>query len=350
MKDGADARTQLELALLKARRAGLRPDGEGAAGRSSGSRPARRRRRAPRPARSGARPRRRPRRAAPRRRPRRPAEPPAPRRARPPAGRTGPVRTAHRRRSSRRPAARCDRRVEGSRPWRLAALRRAGDGRRRHRARRARPPPRSPPSSPRRTTRRPRSPPSRSSSPTRRRPSRASPPASSSRWTRFAELWPAVLESLAGRGADARRACSRARARRGSTDGELTLAWPRVRRVLQAQGRGPGEQGADRRARSAPVTGSSLRLAYELRADERARRRARAAPPAVRGGARQPLRGGVRRRGAAPRGGVHLMPQPPNLNKMLEQAQAMLAQQQEAQEKLKDERSRPPPAAAWSRS
>ena len=32
------------------------------------------------------------------------------------------------------------------------------------------------------------------------------------------------------------------------------------------------------------------------------------------------------------------MPQPPNLNKMLDQAQAMLAQQQEAQEKLKSER------------
>jgi len=32
------------------------------------------------------------------------------------------------------------------------------------------------------------------------------------------------------------------------------------------------------------------------------------------------------------------MPQPPNLNKMLEQAQAMLAQQQEAQEKLKSEK------------
>jgi DNA-binding YbaB/EbfC family protein len=32
------------------------------------------------------------------------------------------------------------------------------------------------------------------------------------------------------------------------------------------------------------------------------------------------------------------MPQPPNINKMLEQAQQMLAQQQEAQEKLKDER------------
>ena len=32
------------------------------------------------------------------------------------------------------------------------------------------------------------------------------------------------------------------------------------------------------------------------------------------------------------------MPQPPNLNKMLEQAQQMLAQQQEAQEKLKEQR------------
>jgi nucleoid-associated protein EbfC len=32
------------------------------------------------------------------------------------------------------------------------------------------------------------------------------------------------------------------------------------------------------------------------------------------------------------------MPQPPNINKMLEQAQQMLAQQQEAQEKLKEQR------------
>src|SRR5215210_6068622 len=32
------------------------------------------------------------------------------------------------------------------------------------------------------------------------------------------------------------------------------------------------------------------------------------------------------------------MPQPPNLHKMLEQAQQMLAQQQEAQEKLKEQR------------
>jgi nucleoid-associated protein EbfC len=32
------------------------------------------------------------------------------------------------------------------------------------------------------------------------------------------------------------------------------------------------------------------------------------------------------------------MPQPPNINKMLEQAQQMIAQQQEAQEKLKEQR------------
>ena len=32
------------------------------------------------------------------------------------------------------------------------------------------------------------------------------------------------------------------------------------------------------------------------------------------------------------------MPQPPNLNKMLQQAQEMMAQQQEAQEALKQER------------
>ena len=38
----------------------------------------------------------------------------------------------------------------------------------------------------------------------------------------------------------------------------------RVRRLLQAQGRGSGEQGDDR-ARDRAVTGSSLRLAFELR-------------------------------------------------------------------------------------
>ena len=53
------------------------------------------------------------------------------------------------------------------------------------------------------------------------------------------------------------------------------------------------------------------------------------------------LRDRVRRRGDHPRGpagGDRLMPQPPNLNKMLQQAQEMMAQQQEAQEALKQER------------
>ena len=45
------------------------------------------------------------------------------------------------------------------------------------------------------------------------------------------------------------------------------------------------------------------------------------------------------------------MPQPPNLQKMLAEAQAMLAAQQEAQEKLKEQKvEASAPAAAWSRS
>ena len=45
------------------------------------------------------------------------------------------------------------------------------------------------------------------------------------------------------------------------------------------------------------------------------------------------------------------MPQPPNLQKMLAEAQAMLAQQQEAQETLKEQSvDASAPAAARSRS
>ena len=44
------------------------------------------------------------------------------------------------------------------------------------------------------------------------------------------------------------------------------------------------------------------------------------------------------------------MPQPPNLQNMLAQAQEMMAAQQQAQEALKDERVEAWPAAAWSRS
>ena len=44
------------------------------------------------------------------------------------------------------------------------------------------------------------------------------------------------------------------------------------------------------------------------------------------------------------------MPQPPNLQNMLRQAQEMMAAQQEAQEALKYERVEATPAAGWSRS
>ena len=43
------------------------------------------------------------------------------------------------------------------------------------------------------------------------------------------------------------------------------------------------------------------------------------------------------------------MPQPPNMQQMLKQVQKMQDDMMAAQEALKDERSRPPPAAAWSR-
>ena len=151
----------------------------------------------------------------------------------------------------------------------------------------------------------------------------------------FAELWPAVLQSLE---AEAPMLAALLESARPADlgGGDLTLAWPESSGFFKRKAEDPANQELIGHAIRA-VTGSSLRLAYELRSDGELAARARA-PAALRGGARQPLRGRVRRRGAAARGGAHLMPQPPNLNKMLEQAQAMLAQQQEAQEKLKEER------------
>ena len=263
MKDGADARTQLELALLKAADAGLRPDRQGAAGAARAARgphgPAAR---LPRP----------------------------PARARPDvpataAGRTAVAITAQ---------------VEGQPPVAAATtLPGAPEGGQEAATRdgRRRPPPRSPPSSRRRPTRRPPWPPWPSWSPTRRRPSRASPPAVELSPEAFAELWPAVLESLQERGAACWPPCSRApspaRRRRRRADARLA----RVRGLLQAQGRGPGQQGDDRPRDPRGHRDSSLRLAYELRdeASSPPARRARA----LRGGAGQPLRRGVRRRGPA---------------------------------------------------
>ena len=189
MKDGADARTQLELALLKAAAPAYDPTVKALLARierleargpaAPAARRARRRRpRARRP--------RRPRRRAPR--PPRAARPsPSPRRSR--ASRPSP------------PRPRCPA-PPGARPRPPRAPRR--------------PPRPSPPSSRRRPIRRPRSPPSRSSSPTRRRPSRASPPRSSCRRTRSRSSGPPCSTAWRRR----RRCwppCSRARAPPAST-------------------------------------------------------------------------------------------------------------------------------------
>ena len=76
--------------------------------------------------------------------------------------------------------------------------------------------------------------------PSRGRPSPLSPP-SSSRSTSFAELWPAVLERSAPSAPMLAARCSRARARRARRR-RAHARVARVAGVLQAQGRGPGEQ------------------------------------------------------------------------------------------------------------
>ena len=162
----------------------------------------------------------------------------------------------------------------------------------------------------------------------------------------FAELWPAVLESLQEEAPLLAAVLQGARPA-GVDGGELTLAWPESAGFFKRKAEDPASKETIARVIRA-VTGSSLRLAYELRDDaELATGRPR---PAHRGGAGQPLRRGVRRRGPAPRGGVHLMPQPPNLNKMLEQAQRCSPSSRRPRRSSSTSPSRRPPAAGWSRS
>ena len=66
----------------------------------------------------------------------------------------------------------------------------------------------------------------------------------------LAELWPAVLDEPGVRRRRCWPPCSRAPARRGRRR-RADARVARVRRLLQAQGRGPGEQGDDRARRSA---------------------------------------------------------------------------------------------------
>ena len=186
--------------------------------------------------------------------------------------------------------------------------------------------------------RRPRSPPSPSWSPTAPAPSRASPSASSSTCDGVAELWPAVLDSLAER---ARRCWPRVleNARPPALDGgELTLSWAESAALLQAQGRGPGLPRARSPTAIRAVTGSSLRLAYALARRRRARPPAPAAPALSEEELVDRFMRGVRRRGAARRGGVPdapaAQPQQHAPAGPEDAGQSMMA----AQEKLKDER------------
>ena len=223
MKDGADARTQLELALVKAAEPELEPSVKALLARLERL-----------DGRAGA--------AAPRR-----AEPATrrPRTARPPRRAAGPPPAPARHAAAARPA-------------------RAAPAARRHRRR---PPPRSAPApSP--------PPPSRRR---RRRGRRAGAPAPSSSVADALDLRPrgalaAVLERSAERPLLAARSGRAPRA----ADGELTLAWPESSAFLKRKAEDPANREPIAAAIRA-VTGSSLRLAYELRADDEPPRRGRAA-------------------------------------------------------------------------
>ena len=292
MKDGADARTQLELALVKAAKPELEPSVKALQERIARleSRAVRTRRRRSR------RPRAPPPRAPPRRRPARPSAPRRPRAAPPRRGqprRSRPRHGAPAQRAARRPSGATPRRGRPAgarrpaRPGSSAAAPPSRSPRRSRGSRPSRPPPRCPAprtsapprrsrsptrppppsrrSSPPRPTRRPRSPRSRSWTRTGRRPSRRSRPAWSSRWTRFGSLWPAVVDSL--REETPMLAALLEDCAPASLAGDgLTLAWPESSAFLKRKAEDPANRELIAKAIRS-VTGSSLRLAYELRAE-----------------------------------------------------------------------------------
>ena len=149
----------------------------------------------------------------------------------------------------------------------------------------------------------------------------------------FADMWPAVIESLEGENGLLAALLREATPLELSEQG-LTLAWPESAAFLKRQAEDPAKRELLAESIRA-VTGASLRLAFELRADEEVSRGRRADR---RGRAGRSLQTRVRRGGGAAAHGGDLMPQPPNLQNMLRQAQEMMAAQQEAQEALKSER------------
>ena len=155
----------------------------------------------------------------------------------------------------------------------------------------------------------------------------------------FAELWPAVIESIQG---ERPLLAEHLKVARPSAlgDGELTLAWAETHGLSRRKAEDPPNRELIGRAIRA-VTGASLRLAHEMRAaDAPALTRSDAvggrADRALRGRVRGRDPAGARRRDQA-RGDL-LMPPQPNMQQMLKQVQKMQAEMMAAQESLKDER------------
>ena len=118
-----------------------------------------------------------------------------------------------------------------------------------------------------RTSSRPRTTP-RPPSPRRRRSTRTSPPPAASlelSLARFGESWPAIIEELR-EGTPMLAAALEDCAPAALSDDGLTLAWPESSSFLKRKAEDPANRDLLVRAIRS-VTGSSLRLAYELRSD-----------------------------------------------------------------------------------
>ena len=148
----------------------------------------------------------------------------------------------------------------------------------------------------------------------------------------FAELWPAVIESIQ---AERPLLAEHLKVARPSAlgNGELTLAWAETAGLSKRK----AEDAANREliVRRDP-RGHRRRPAARPRAGGRHPRGERADALARR--ARRALRGRVRGRDPGRPGGDVLMPPQPNMQKMLQQVQKMQQEMMAAQESLKDER------------
>ena len=148
----------------------------------------------------------------------------------------------------------------------------------------------------------------------------------------FAELWPAVIESIQ---AERPLLAEHLKVARPSAlgDGELTLAWAETAGLSKRKAEDAANRELIVRAIRA-VTGAGLQA--RPRAGGRHPRGDHADALARR--ARRALRGRVRGRDPGRPGGDVLMPPQPNMQKMMQQVQKMQQEMMAAQESLKDER------------